>query len=147
MYILFDISLETWSNVLSFIFFFKIKSDHTDVCRCAKWANAFRGLYIFLDAWLGWQHETSSIVSVSFPPYKNGNLKYFYFLTFQSGEGLDLIIKVKQRPKGSLFWAASLFFFFLKKGGRFEFMLTTTTGFLQHLIWVSHLFTATRRQE
>lgn len=35
-----------------------IKGDHTDVCRCAKWANAFRGLYIFLGAWLGWQHET-----------------------------------------------------------------------------------------
>ena len=38
---------------------------------------------------------------------KNGNLKDFYFLTFQSGEGLDLIIKVKQRPKGSLFEAMS----------------------------------------
>jgi hypothetical protein len=71
-------------------------------------------------------------------------LKDFYFLTFQSGEGLDLIIKVKQRPKGSLFGATSLFW---KKGGRFELMPTTTTGFLQHLIWVSHLFTATRRQE
>ena len=102
-------------STFKFIF---LKDDHS-VCVCEKWANVFRGLYIFLGAVVGW------LVSISFLyNNKNGNLKDFYFLTFQIGEGLDLIIKVKQRPKGSLFEAMSF-----KRGTIQKLMPTTTTTF------------------
>ena len=104
-----------------------LKGDHTDVCRCAKWANAFRGLYIFLGALLGWQHETL----LSSFPQKNGNLKDFFFFYFSEWGGSRSNYQSKTAPKRISFGATIL------KGGRFKLMPTTTTGSFN--IWFGFL--------